>query len=132
MMVLHNTNHYCLVYGERLSTGQDVDTFVEQYIRSADVVVFAKSYCPYCRKTHDLLDRYDRSKSGHDITMQFLNLDTLPERDGPSIQMELLQKTGQKTVPNIFIHTKHIGGNSDLQQLYHDGQLDLLLLMKQE
>ena len=37
--------------------------------------------------------------------------------DGSLIQQYLLQKTGQRTVPNIFINSKHIGGNSDLQAI---------------
>ena len=34
--------------------------------------------------------------------------------EGSEIQSYLLEKTGQRTVPNIFIAKKHIGGNSDL------------------
>ena len=37
--------------------------------------------------------------------------------DGSLIQQYLAQKTGQRTVPNIFINSKHIGGNSDLQAI---------------
>lgn len=124
LCISHNIQY---VLCERLSTGQDVDTFVEDYIKSEDVIVFAKSYCPYCRKTHDLLNHLHEQKAGS-FTIGFLNIDTLPDHDGPFIQMELLQKTGQKTVPNIFIHGKHIGGNSDLQELSHEGQLDFLLM----
>eukprot|EP00345_Euplotes_harpa_P000323 CAMPEP_0168324050 /NCGR_PEP_ID=MMETSP0213-20121227/3849_1 /TAXON_ID=151035 /ORGANISM="Euplotes harpa, Strain FSP1.4" /LENGTH=78 /DNA_ID=CAMNT_0008326245 /DNA_START=251 /DNA_END=487 /DNA_ORIENTATION=- len=42
---------------------------------------------------------------------------------GAEIQQALLQITGQKTVPNIFINHKHIGGNSDLQRKNTDGLL---------
>jgi Glutaredoxin len=41
--------------GENLSTGVDVDSYVEKLIHSNDVMVFAKSYCPYCRHTRQLL-----------------------------------------------------------------------------
>lgn len=44
---------FCL--GENLSTGVDVDSYVEKMIHSNDVMVFAKSYCPYCRHTRQLL-----------------------------------------------------------------------------
>jgi len=37
--------------------------------------------------------------------------------DGSMIQQYLATKTGQRTVPNIFINSKHIGGNSDLQAI---------------
>jgi glutaredoxin 3 len=51
----------------------------------------------------------------------------MPEEDGPLIQMELLTKTGQKTVPNVFIGGKHIGGDSDLSELYDSGSLMRLI-----
>jgi glutaredoxin 3 len=38
------------------------------------------------------------------------------ENDGADIQRALQELTGQRTVPNIFINKKHIGGNSDLQR----------------
>lgn len=46
--------------------------------------------------------------------------------DGGDIQTTLQQLTKQRTVPNIFINKKHIGGNSDLQKL-STGQLKGLL-----
>ena len=46
--------------------------------------------------------------------------------DGSDIQTALQQLTKQRTVPNIFINKKHIGGNSDLQKL-STGQLKGLL-----
>jgi len=47
--------------------------------------------------------------------------------DGPLIQMELLTRTGQKTVPNVFIGRQHVGGDSDLTKLYREGRLDGML-----
>lgn len=42
---------------------------------------------------------------------------------GAEIQNALKTKTGQSTVPNIFINGQHIGGNSDLQALNESGEL---------
>ena len=56
-----------------------------------------------------------------------MDLDLMSDNDGPLIQQELLQRTGQRTVPNVFIGTKHIGGNSDFQQLAAEGKLTELL-----
>jgi glutaredoxin len=67
--------------------------------------------------------------SNHDAptwTLNILDLDTL-DSDGPLIQMELLMKTGQRTVPSVFIGGKHMGGNSDVQLLYQGGKLQSLL-----
>ena len=47
--------------------------------------------------------------------------------DGAERQAALLQISGQRTVPNIFINGKHLGGNSDLCDSLDDGVLlDLL------
>jgi glutaredoxin len=43
--------------------------------------------------------------------------------DGTSIQDELAKMTGQKTVPNIFINGKHVGGCDDVHKLHSQGQL---------
>ncbi|EEP82695.1 glutaredoxin [Uncinocarpus reesii 1704] len=70
------------------------------------VVVFSKSYCPYCRATKSLL-----TEQGADFfTMELDQVD-----DGAAIQAALEELTSQRTVPNVFIDHKHIGGNSDLQ-----------------
>lgn len=88
------------------------------------MVVFAKSYCPYCKATKSLLDEVRKFA---DFVPFVLDLDRMAEMDGPSIQMELLEMTGQRTVPNIFINGEHVGGNSDLQHLHNEGMLDRLL-----
>jgi glutaredoxin 3 len=59
--------------------------------------------------------------------LDVVDLDTMPENDGPLIQMELLTKTGQKTVPNVFIRGQHIGGDSDLSEMFDSGSLERLL-----
>lgn len=68
--------------------------------------MFSKSYCPYCRATKRLLD-------GEGAKYFALELDQVD--DGAAIQDALQALTGQRTVPNIFIARKHIGGNSELQ-----------------
>jgi glutaredoxin 3 len=47
--------------------------------------------------------------------------------DGGEIQDTLELMTGQRTVPNIFINGKHIGGNSEIQALHKEGKLKELL-----
>ena len=46
---------------------------------------------------------------------------------GSAIQNGLQELTGQRTVPNVFINGKHIGGNSDIQALHSQGKLKPLL-----
>jgi len=97
--------------------------FVEGDVASHKVVVYAKSWCPYCDKTKALLGK-DEFK-GADILIYDIDKmdDSLPS--GPCLQKALLDVSGQKTVPNVFIDGKHFGGNSDLQDAYAAGTLKL-------
>ncbi|KAJ3296900.1 glutaredoxin [Borealophlyctis nickersoniae] len=47
--------------------------------------------------------------------------------DGDEIKQYLLEKTGQKSVPNIFINKQHVGGNDDLHAAQASGKLQKLL-----
>lgn len=47
--------------------------------------------------------------------------------NGSAIQEKLLEQTGQKTVPNVFINGKHVGGASDTEAAFKDGRLLNLL-----
>ncbi|KAK6499663.1 hypothetical protein TWF481_010026 [Arthrobotrys musiformis] len=72
------------------------------------VMVFSKSYCPYCKATKTLL---------RDMNATFEVYELDQEDDGSAIQAALEAISSQRTVPNIWIGQKHIGGNSDLQAL---------------
>lgn len=81
---------------------------VEDLIKTKKVFVASKTYCPYCSSAKKLIEEvYPEA--------YVLELDTM--EDGDEIQSVLAQISGQRTVPNIFINGKHIGGNSDLQAL---------------
>ncbi|CAG8525735.1 3919_t:CDS:2, partial [Racocetra fulgida] len=62
-----------------------------------------KSYCPYCNRAKQTLDQLGTEY----IAWELDNMD-----DGPAIQNYLSEKTGQRTVPNIFIGKKSIGGST--------------------
>jgi glutaredoxin 3 len=76
-------------------------------------VVFSKSYCPYCNNTKRLLDGYGAKYTHYELN---------EEADGDDVQNALLKITGQRTVPNIFIGKKHIGGNSDFEAAIKNGK----------
>ncbi|KIW96420.1 glutaredoxin [Cladophialophora bantiana CBS 173.52] len=88
----------------------------QQIIDENAVVVFSKSYCPYCRASKTLLN---------ELKAKYYLLELDEVDDGAAIQDALEEITGQRSVPNIFIDHKHIGGNSDLQA--RRGQLNNLL-----
>lgn len=91
---------------------------VEAKVSATPVVVYSKSYCPYCAKTKALLSKLDAQ-------FDVIELDQVA--DGDDQQDALKEITGQSTVPNTFINGKSVGGNSDVQKLYKNGQLLLLL-----
>ena len=91
---------------------------VKGLIKTGKVVVFSKTYCPYCDDAKQIF-----SSAG--VTFDTYELDKLPE--GQAMQNALLEITGQKTVPNIFIAEKHIGGCSDLQAKIANGQVITIL-----
>jgi len=78
----------------------------QKIIDENGVVVFSKSYCPYCKSTKSLL-------TGLNAPFFVLELDQVD--DGAAIQDALEEVSGQRSVPNIFINKQHIGGNSDIQ-----------------
>ncbi|KAM3484087.1 hypothetical protein MY8738_002526 [Beauveria namnaoensis] len=81
-------------------------------------MVFSKSYCPYCKSTKSML-------SSLDANPKIVELDE--EDDGSALQDALEKISGQRTVPNVYIAKKHIGGNSDIQSLSSSGKLKALL-----
>ncbi|GMM27619.1 dithiol glutaredoxin [Martiniozyma asiatica (nom. inval.)] len=91
----------------RVMSAQTVSQ-VKELINSKTVFVASKTYCPYCSSAKRLLE-----KAYPDAYI--LELDTI--EDGDDIQAALQSISGQRTVPNIYIKGKHIGGNSDLQAL---------------
>ncbi|KAF1501836.1 Thioredoxin reductase 3, partial [Eudyptula minor novaehollandiae] len=91
---------------------------VRTLISSHRVMIFSKSYCPYCNKVKELF------RSMH-VEYYALELDVTA--DGPSIQQVLAELTNQRTVPNVFVNGTHIGGCDSTYQAYHDGSLQKLL-----
>ncbi|KAM0791629.1 hypothetical protein ACM66B_006068 [Microbotryomycetes sp. NB124-2] len=95
-----------------------VKSAVEDKIKINKIVVFSKSYCPYCKRAKALLDSLGEK-------YEAIELDLMDE--GSDWQAYLADKTGQRTVPNIFINQAHIGGSSDLQEKNDSGELKKLL-----
>ena len=82
----------------------------------AKVLMYSTAVCPYCMSAEHLLTR----KGVKDI--QKIRVDLDPER-----RAEMMQKTGQRTVPQIYIGETHVGGCDDLYELDRQGKLDQLL-----
>lgn len=80
-----------------------------------NIVLYSSEYCPYCRRARALLDRKGASYAMLDVN-----------RD-PRLWEEIAERTGRRTVPQIFIGDRHVGGCDDLFALDRRGALDPLL-----
>ena len=80
------------------------------------VLMYATAVCPYCINAERLLT----AKGVKDI--EKVRVDLQPEQ-----RMEMMQKTGRRTVPQIYIDDLHIGGFEELRALDLAGKLDPLL-----
>jgi glutaredoxin 3 len=84
----------------------------------AKVTMYSTAVCPYCINAERLLT----SKGVTDINKVRIDLQ-------PELRNEMMQKTGRRTVPQIYIDDRHIGGFDDLRALDLAGGLDPLLAM---
>jgi len=82
----------------------------------ARVVMYCTGGCPYCRTAERLL----ATKGVHDL--EKIRVDIEAER-----RQEMVQRSGRRTVPQIWIGERHVGGCDDLTELEADGELDALL-----
>ena len=80
------------------------------------VKMYSTAVCPYCVRAEKLL----RAKGVTDIEKIRVDLDT-------SRRMEMMEKTGRRTVPQIFIGDTYVGGCDELYDLEHQGKLNALL-----
>ena len=85
-------------------------------------MVFAKSTCKYCKNTKKVLDKMHKKTGMKGWTARFLYLDYMSS-DGPKLHKALIKKTGQDTVPCVFIGGKHVGGNTEVTTMYKSGEL---------
>mmetsp|Transcript_2888 Transcript_2888/g.7941 ORF Transcript_2888/g.7941 Transcript_2888/m.7941 type:complete len:179 (+) Transcript_2888:51-587(+) len=92
---------------------------VENMIRNNKVVVFSKSFCPYCSATKNLFKSMDED-------FEVLELDQMGG-EGVKIQSILFEITNQKSVPNVFVNGQHLGGNDDTQAAARNGTLRKML-----
>lgn len=87
---------------------------------SEPVLVYSSRYCGWCSRAINLLNIKG-------VTPTIINVDT-----DRSLRAEMEQRSGRRTVPQVFIGERHIGGYDDLRALDDAGQLDILLPRGQE
>lgn len=79
------------------------------------VTLYSTRVCPYCVRAKALLD-------GKHVAYTEVLVDQDPDK-----LTEMMQKSGQRTVPQIFVGSRHVGGFDELYALDRSGGLDPLL-----
>ena len=81
-----------------------------------DVVVYSTGWCPYCERAKALLGRKE-------VAFREIKVD-----DDPAERDAMLKRSGgRRTVPQIFVGDRHVGGFDELYALDKTGELDKLL-----
>jgi len=77
----------------------------------ADVTIYRTNYCPYCDRAERLFE---------ELGVDFEEIDVT---DDPDTREKLVERTGEKTVPQIFIDGENIGGYDDARAMKSSGEL---------
>lgn len=87
--------------------------------QNTQIILYTKDGCRYCDLAKSLLDRVGIAYDSEDISNK------------PSVQEKLINDTGQRTVPYIFVKDQFIGGYSDLADMNNDGRLLKVVIQMQ-
>ena len=79
------------------------------------VTLYVSGWCSYCDRAKGLLTQKN-------IVFSEINVE-----DEPKLREEMIARSNRRTVPQIFIGDKHVGGCDDLFELDHSGELDRLI-----
>lgn len=82
---------------------------------SARVVIYTTAFCGYCSRARQLFEHKG-------VAFEEIRVDQEPER-----RREMIERSGRRTVPQIFIGDRHVGGCDDLFALERAGGLDPLI-----
>ncbi len=81
-----------------------------------NIVMYTTASCPFCMNAERLLT----NRGVRDINKIRVDLE-------PELRLEMMEKTGRRTVPQIYIDEQHIGGFEELRALDLAGKLEQLL-----
>jgi len=79
------------------------------------IVMYVTDWCPYCARARDLLEA--KGVAAEEIDVEAV----------PGAREEMRARSGQDSVPQIFIGERHVGGSDELQALDAAGTLDEML-----
>lgn len=79
------------------------------------VVIYVTSWCGYCERARQIFRR------------KGIEFDEVDVESSAAARREMVERSGRRSVPQIFIGGRHIGGSDDLLALEASGELDALL-----
>ena len=79
------------------------------------VTVYVSDWCPYCQRAKGLLTQKN-------VVFNEINIE-----EQPMFREDMIARSKQRTVPQIFIGDQHVGGCDDLFELDRSGELDRLI-----
>eukprot|EP00775_Hariotina_reticulata_P001253 gene1253-1593_t len=113
------TNFYCAgTRGTRVAVNASQADAVKQTVADNKVVVYSKTYCPYCSEAKGLFQKLQ-------VPAKVIELDVIP--GGDDLQLGVQEITGRRTVPQVFVGGKHVGGCDDTMAAYSSGKLKEML-----
>lgn len=81
---------------------------------SAGIVMYSTGWCPYCMRARALFEQKG-------VVIREIDV------DDAQLRAEMIRLSGRRTVPQIFIGSRHVGGFEELYALDRAGELDTLL-----
>ncbi|KAI4327661.1 hypothetical protein L6164_020096 [Bauhinia variegata] len=102
----------------QVQASNSVSAYVHNVVYSNKIAIFSKSYCPYSLRAKRILGELNEQPFVVELDLR---------DDGYEIQNILLDLVGRRTVPQVFVNGKPIGGSDDLRAAVQSGELQKLL-----
>lgn len=100
--------------------------FIDSKLTSNQIVVFSKLSCGYCTRAKSLLNELKLDYYSIELDRN----EQCPRSDCQQLIENLIKQTKMRTVPQIFVNGKLVGGYSEMVQLVNSGTLEKLLKNK--
>lgn len=97
--------------------------YLQEKIESNKVVIFSQTTCGYCHLAKELFDEMKIKYT----TIELNDESNCPKSDCMSLRRVLMAQTGMRTVPQIFINGKIVGGYTDVHDLAQKGILKQMI-----
>ncbi|KAH8808212.1 thioredoxin-like protein [Xylogone sp. PMI_703] len=96
---------------EETAEEHEVEVELNSILKKSPIIIFSKSYCPHSKRAkHILLDKYDINPAPYVVELDLHEI-------GTRLQARLAEITGRRTVPNVLVNGKSIGGGDEVAAL---------------